>query len=45
MVRTVDLDNWVVILQQRDNAGLENLIQTMTKVALALDMKIHRPDM
>jgi len=32
-VGTVHLENVVVILQQRDNTGLENLIQMMTKVA------------
>lgn len=43
MLTAVNLNNWVVIVPQRDAGGVENLTRTMTKVAGPLNMRIANP--
>ncbi|ODN05488.1 Protein aubergine [Orchesella cincta] len=43
MLTSVNLTTWVIIVPQRDFAGVDNLVRTMTKVAAPLSMAIGNP--
>ena len=43
MLSVKNLDSWAIIVPQRDRQNLDNLIQTMIKVAKPLNFIIQRP--
>ena len=43
MLSVKSLDSWAIIVPQRDRQNLDNLIQTMIKVAKPLNFIIQRP--
>jgi len=43
MLSAVALTNWGVVVPTRDAQGVDNLVQTMTKVARPLSMNVSHP--
>lgn len=43
MLSSVNLQKWVVLVPQRDAAGVDNLVRTMAKVSAPLNMRVENP--